>query len=117
MLILRRTFLDRDVWQYLIAAQVFLVAGELAFTSYASVYGSMNLLGHLFRVASVYFFYRTIVVAGLTRPQDLLYRELKQNELSLRRREERYRGLVEMSPDAIFVHPHSSSSELHLPIR
>ncbi|MEI8331321.1 MAG: MASE3 domain-containing protein [Methanomicrobiales archaeon] len=69
------------------AAQVFLLAGELAFTSYVSVHESMNLLGHQFRVASVYFFYRAIVVAGLTRPHDLLYWELKQNEISLRRRE------------------------------
>ena len=68
MLHLKRDSFDRTVWRLLIVAQVFLIAGELAFTSYISVYGFMNMLGHLFRLLSVYFLYRAIVVVGLTRP-------------------------------------------------
>ena len=59
----------------LIAAQVLLIARELAFSSYISVYWFMNILGHLFRLISVYFFYKAIVVIGLTRPFDLLFCE------------------------------------------
>ncbi|HIH03083.1 MAG TPA: PAS domain S-box protein, partial [Methanoregulaceae archaeon] len=103
LLFLRREHLDRTVFLFLVAALGFLIAGELAFTSYASVYGFMNMLGHLFRLASVYCFYRAIVVVGLTRPTDLLFREMTAREEALRRSEQRYRSLVEFAPDAIFV--------------
>ncbi len=43
------------------------------------------------------------MVVGLTRPTDLLFRELTAREESLRRSEHRYRSLVEFAPDAIFV--------------
>jgi len=91
----KREHFDPAVWKLLIAAQVFLVMGELAFTSYVSVYGFMNLLGHLLRLLSVYFFYRAFVVISLTRPYDLLLRELKGNEETLRAGEKKYRTLFE----------------------
>jgi PAS domain S-box-containing protein len=103
LLVLNRDRFDPTVFRYLVAAEILLIAGELAFTSYASVYGPANLLGHLFRLASVYCFYRAIVVVGLSRPTDLLFRELTAREEALRRGEQRYRSLVEYSPDAIFV--------------
>ncbi|MDP3563230.1 MAG: MASE3 domain-containing protein [Methanoregula sp.] len=87
----KREHFDPTVWKFLIAAQLFLILGELAFTSYISVYGFMNLLGHLFRLISVYLFYRAFVVISLTRPYDLILRELKTNEDALRTSEQRYR--------------------------
>lgn len=99
----QRAAFDRTVFGYLVAAQAFLILGELAFTSYVSVCGAANLLGHLFRPVSVYCFYRAIVVIGLTRPTDLLFRELTAREAALRRSEQRYRSLVDYAPDAIFV--------------
>jgi PAS domain S-box-containing protein len=80
----KRKVFDYEVWQLLLAALVFLILGELAFTSYISVYGFMNMLGHLFRLISVYLFYRAFVVVSLTRPYNLLFRELKENEKALR---------------------------------
>jgi len=91
----KRDHFDPAVWKLLIAAQVFLILGELAFTSYASVYGFMNLLGHLFRLASVYFFYRVFVVVGLTRPYDLILRELRLEECHIQDSEKKYRTLFE----------------------
>jgi PAS domain S-box-containing protein len=91
----RQEHFDPAVWKLLIAAQVFLILGELAFTSYVSVYGFMNMLGHLFRLLSVYFFYRVFVVIGLTQPYDLTLRELKINEDTLRVSEKKYRTLFE----------------------
>jgi len=96
VLVLKRDTFDRTVWGYLIAAQIFLIAGELAFTSYVNVFSFMNMLGHLFRLVSVYLFYRAIVVATLTRPFDTLFRELGESE-------RKYRSLSDLSPDAIIV--------------
>lgn len=99
----RRTF-DPEVWQLLTAAQIFLIIGELAFTSYISVYGFMNLLGHLSRFISVYLFYRAIVVVSLTQPYNLLFRELKKNEEDLKENENRFRQLVESTEEGLIIH-------------
>jgi PAS domain S-box-containing protein len=104
----KRDRFDRSVYLYLVAAQALLVAEELAFTSYASVYGFMNLVGHLLRLGSVYCFYQAIVVVGLTSPANLLFHELTARGESLRRSEQRYRNLVECAPDAIFVNRNDS---------
>ena len=95
---------DPAVWKFLIAAQVFLILGELAFTSYISVYGFMNMLGHLFRLVSVYLFYRAFVVIGLTRPYDLLLRELRKEDESLQMSETKFREIFNSANDAIHLH-------------
>lgn len=102
ILVIKRQSFETGVWQLLIAAQVFLILGELAFTSYISVYGFMNMLGHLFRLVSVYLFYRAFVVVGLTRPYDLLLRELKKNETALRMKGEELQIILDQAPAMIF---------------
>jgi PAS domain S-box-containing protein len=104
LLLHRRRAFDPAVWKLLVAAMVFLIAGELAFTSYISVYGFMNMLGHLFKLVSVYFFYRAIVVVGITRPFDLLFRELKENEETLRKSELQYRSLFDSMIEGHALH-------------
>lgn len=99
LLYYKRTFFERDVWHYLIAAVIFLILGELSFTSYISVYGFMNMLGHLFRLISVYLFYRAFVVVSLSRPYDFIYRELRQKNDALRESEKKFRLLFENMPD------------------
>lgn len=97
ILYLKRDYFDPYVWKLLIAAQMFLVLGELAFTSYVSVYGFMNMLGHLFRLISVYLFYRVFVVVGITRPFDLLFLEFKKHAAE----RSRLAAIVENTDDAI----------------
>jgi PAS domain S-box-containing protein len=102
LLIKKRHSFDPSVWGFLIAAQVFLIAGELAFTSYISVYGFMNMLGHLFKIISFYFFYRAIVVVGITRPFDLLFFELKEKEEALKKSEARYSITLDAVNDGLW---------------
>jgi PAS domain S-box-containing protein len=91
----KREYFDPAVWRLLIAAQVFVILGELSFTSYVSVFGFMNVLGHLFRLVSIYLFYQVFIVIGLSRPYDLLLRDLKINEDRLQESEKKYRTLFE----------------------
>jgi PAS domain S-box-containing protein len=63
----------------------------------------MNMLGHLFRLLSVYYFYRAIIVVGLTRPYDLLLRKLKQDEESLKKSEAEFRAILTAAKESIFL--------------
>ncbi len=103
ILYLKREHFDPTVWKFLIAAQLFLILGELAFTSYISVFGFMNMLGHLLRLISIYLFYRAFVVISLTRPYDLILRELKVNENTLRESENKLDAIIRGSPIPQFV--------------
>ncbi|MFA4825007.1 MAG: PAS domain S-box protein [Methanoregula sp.] len=103
ILYLKREHFDPTVWKFLIAAQVFLIPGELAFSTYISVYGFTNMLGHLFCLISVYLFYRAFVVVALTRPYDLLLHELKVNDDALRDSEAKNRAIYEGSNDAVML--------------
>lgn len=75
---------DPQVRRHLTAAIGLTIVAELAFTLYISVYDISNLTGHLIRLAAGYFLYRAIIVNGLVRPYDLLFRDLIKTDDSLR---------------------------------
>ncbi len=106
----KREHFDPAVLNFLITALVFLILSELTLTSSVSVYGFMNLLGYLFRLLSVYFFYRTFVVISLTRPHSLLLLKLRMEEHELR---ERFKELNCMySISALMALPEVSLTEI-----
>lgn len=75
---------DRKVLRLLIASIAVTVAQELAFTTYLSVYGPSNMIGHLLKIISFYLIYKAISETSLVSPWNLLYRDLKQSEDELR---------------------------------
>jgi len=75
---------DRSVWRLLILSMVASIGAEITFTFYISVYSFINLLGHLLRLISFYLVYKAIVETGLVKPHNLLFRNLKQSEETLR---------------------------------
>jgi len=77
---------DPHVARLLAASFGFFMVSELVFTQYVNVYGFANQLGHLFKVAGFYCLYRGVIVIGLTRPYDLLFRELKELNRTLEQR-------------------------------
>jgi signal transduction histidine kinase len=79
----KRAEFDPDVFLFLVAAFILSIAAEIAFTCYASVYSRANMLGHIFIIASYYSLYKGIVQVALSRPYDLLFRELKQQHKAL----------------------------------
>ena len=86
------------------------------------MYGFANMLGHFLKLAAFYLIYRALLVTGLKEPFDLIFRDLKQTEESLRKAhdtleekvrertaelrasEEKYRVLIESANDAVFIH-------------
>ncbi len=90
-LYLEREAYDRRVLRFMAGTIIFLVVAELSFTLYVDVYGMANMVGHLLKTGAFLLIYRALVETGLSRPYDLLFRELKQSE-------ERYRFLYENTP-------------------
>ncbi|SFM92112.1 MASE3 domain-containing protein [Methanolobus profundi] len=86
---------DIKVYNLLSGAIILTILAELAFTFYIDVYGFSNLVGHYFKLLSFYLIYKAIVVTSLTRPYDLLYRELKMREYELVKKKEAQERLLE----------------------
>jgi diguanylate cyclase (GGDEF)-like protein len=83
LLLRNRDAFDREVLRWLIISLVLTIGAELAFTSYISVYGFSNLVGHFFKIIAFYFTYKAIIEMGLERPHRLLFRNLKKSESEL----------------------------------
>ncbi len=81
----RRRF-DPVVLRWMLVSIVLTILSELAFTTYVSVYGAANMLGHYFKIASFYCVYKAIIETGLAKPYELLFRDLSHSK-------ERYRSL------------------------
>jgi diguanylate cyclase (GGDEF)-like protein/PAS domain S-box-containing protein len=82
-LLKRKEKFDHKVLQCLVISILLTIASELAFTFYISAYGLSNLIGHIFKIISFYFIYQAIIVTGLTKPHELLFRNLQENEEKL----------------------------------
>ncbi|MFA6106626.1 MAG: MASE3 domain-containing protein [Patescibacteria group bacterium] len=100
----KRASFDASVLVLIYASLVMRVAAELCFTLYVGVYDIFNLLGHLLRIVALYLNYLGIVEIALSKPYRVLFKNLKDSEVAARINEERYRSIVELSPEAIFVH-------------
>ncbi len=80
----RREF-KAGVFTFIVASLICTICSELAFTSYLSVYGTANMVGHFLKLAAFYLVYRALVVTGFKEPFDLIFKDLKQTEDELRR--------------------------------
>jgi signal transduction histidine kinase/PAS domain-containing protein len=85
LLIRKRGAFSGNVVKLMVAAMALAIAAEMAFTLYTDVYGIANLVGHLFTVVSFYLIYKALIETGLTKPYQLLFRNLKQNETAITR--------------------------------
>jgi PAS domain S-box-containing protein len=78
----RGSFEPRVFW-IVVSSIILFIATGVAFTSYADPFGITNAVGHFFQIGSFYLVYLAIIETSLTKPQDVLYRKLKQSEEEL----------------------------------
>ncbi len=88
LLLLNRRSFDARVLRLLAASILLSIATGLAFTLYADPFGLMNAIGHFFQIISFYLIYLAVIETSLTKPQNILFRKLKQSE-------EKYRTLFQ----------------------
>ncbi len=84
LLLHERQQFDRGVQRFVAFSLALTIAAEIAFTSYVSVYGEANLIGHLLRFAAFYLLYKAIIETGLVKPYAILLRDVKRTDEQLR---------------------------------
>nr|WP_319537617.1 MASE3 domain-containing protein [uncultured Methanospirillum sp.] len=84
------------IFWLILGAIIATIGSELAFTHYINVYGPANFLGHIFKFIAFTFIYLAIVQTGISRPFDLMYREIAESE-------EKFRAFFETSKDCVFI--------------
>ncbi|WP_203363955.1 EAL domain-containing protein [Bacillus sp. REN10] len=89
---------NKEYFPLIIALSLSLFS-ELIFTLYNHVYDWMNLLGHLFKMTSYYFFLKGIYMTTIERP----YLEQKQIQKALEESEHRLNTVVNMVPTGIMI--------------
>jgi signal transduction histidine kinase len=83
LLYVKRSSFSDNVVKLMMTAMAVSIAAELVFTLYTDVYGIANVVGHLLIVVSFYLIYKALIETGLTKPYSLLFRDLKENEITL----------------------------------
>jgi PAS domain S-box-containing protein len=97
LLLMNRREFDREVLQWVVWSIMVSIASELAFTFYIDPYGFSNLIGHFLKILSFYFIYKAIIETGLTKPYDLLFRNLKQSEMLLREEKNKIQNYLDIA--------------------
>ncbi len=80
LLLRNRASFDNFVLRLLIASIILTIGSEIAFTQYIGVYGTANMIGHIFKVVAFYLIYKAVIKTGLENPYTLLFRNLCQSE-------------------------------------
>ncbi|NTU98833.1 PAS domain S-box protein [Candidatus Falkowbacteria bacterium] len=101
---LRRHDFNHRVYRLLLWFTVLELTTEIFLFGVLSTLGWANMASHFIKVGSFYLLYLGVVETGLMKPYRLLFKNLKDSEEALKDSEERYRLLVELSPDAMIVH-------------
>ena len=75
---------DRDVFPLLVLSTLFSIGAQLSADLYTDDFVYNSILGHYLMVVSFYLLYKAVIVIGLNRPYDLLFREMKRSEEEIR---------------------------------
>ena len=77
----RRRQFDPGFLKWTLSSIAVTILAEIAFTTYASVFDFANLLGHILKIISFYLMYKAVIETGLTKPYELIFRDLhRQHE-------------------------------------
>jgi PAS domain S-box-containing protein len=83
LLVVYHQSFDSRVLRIIVSSIILFIATGLTFALYTDPFGITNLVGHLFQVASFYLVYLAFIETSVTKPQEILYRRLKQHEEAL----------------------------------
>jgi len=87
----------------LLLSILFQIISELSFTSFISLYGFNNFLGHYFKVIWVVLLYRSILGPAIESSRELLFSELVTSENQLKESENRLSNALDNAPIPIML--------------
>lgn len=103
----RKKFFEKRVLGFLVAALILRIVAEITLAILSTHSGGNNIwnfLGLQTKIVAFYIAYLGIIGMEIMSPHKFIVEELKRRGEKLREGEERYRFLVESSPDAIVLH-------------
>lgn len=102
---------DAEVLRLLSYSIICMMVTEICFTIYVHLYGLSNLIGHIFKIFSFMFMYKAIIETALTKPYNLLFKQLQdktdalaEHEVNLKKSEERYRSIFNGMTEGFALH-------------
>ncbi len=96
-----RAAFDKNVFNLLVTGIGVGIISELFFTNYLTAFGLTNFVGHIFKILSFYLIYKAFIAVSLTKPYNLLFRELKQTEAILRDSKNKLESIFQVAPVGI----------------
>lgn len=83
MFILFRDNFNKKILILFLLSIAFTIVSELFFTLYISNYDLINKLGHIFKIISFYFIYRSVIITGVNEPANVIYISLQKERKKL----------------------------------
>lgn len=99
---MRQKFHER-IFSLILLVLLLMSLTELSFTLYVGVYDFFNLLGHLLKIITYYIAYLAIVEFGLMKPYRSIFKDLKDNEIALRRASKEWNLMFNSISDPAFI--------------
>lgn len=100
LLLANRRAFEPKVINMVVYSLILSIATGLAFTLYTDPFGITNMVGHLFQIASFTLVYFAFVETAVAKPQDILFRRLKESrEEAVRLNAELERLNIELKQD------------------
>ena len=96
----RSAFKSR-IFTLIVASMICTIGAELTFTSYISVYGLANMIGHFLKLVAFALLYQALVATGLKEPYELIFHDLMEAEQALRHNKEHLEELVHERTSAL----------------
>lgn len=102
-LIIKRKYLDKHLFNYLMTSIFFSIASEMSFTPFFSSFAQSNLLGHLFKLISFSMIYKVAVQTGVSNPLSYIFKNLEDSNKAISESEMKFKSLVYIAPSAVIL--------------
>jgi len=83
LLLYNRNSFDAKVLRLILFSLIVSIITGMAFTLYSDPFGIINAGGHFLQIAAFYLVFLAFIDTGLAKPQDLLFRNLKQSNMAI----------------------------------
>jgi len=101
-LLLKKQFFNKHVLNTIIFSIILIITSNTLLTLYTDSNGTLDLIGHAFKMFAYYFIYLAIIDIGFNRPYNLLFFDLRQKENLLREEKDKVEKYLDLA-NSFFV--------------